>query len=193
LSGKCRALLLVAALTVAMVLPAMLHYWSEWSRSPVRAVIWLGEVVGIIALALILAPILLRALRALAWVYLAVGGLLARLILVTLAVISREQGGQAVFMDKRLLPTLSGWMRFGADEETVERSLAPELLAGWIVAAWPVVVLPLVLEETAPLLLVLLGVAPFICRHHRHRTIEVKNAVLRALENRDPLRAPAGP
>ena len=187
MSGRLRARLLIAAVAVIVMAPILIHYWDSWRQRPLGAAIWLGEIVGLIAIAFVLAPILLRVMRVAAWVYLAIGVFLARTIMVTLAMVHRDKGGEAqAFEQKRVLPALASWMRYGADEEAVKRSLTAERLTGWIVAAWPLVILPFILEETTPLLLVVIGVAPFIVRNYRTRTEEVKNAVSKAFQTEDP-------
>lgn len=178
MSAKTKSAISFVLVFSAIVAGIVAIKWDDWSEEPIQALYWTLEVLVIIGLSLLLAPLTFRVIKALLWVYLAVGTKLARLVLGNRAGQASEKGQtQEEFLNKPIFQIFLKWMRFGKDRESVDRALTPEELSGWIVAAWPLAILPLIFEEMLPFFLFPLGLAPFAGRQMKRRKEEVANVV----------------
>jgi hypothetical protein len=176
---KNRILFVVVCFFVEAVIVWM--NWSTWSDEPIEALYWALRVIALIAASLLLAPLVFRVLKALVWGYVAIGNGLARLFLGLFAENAAEKGrGAEDFLDQPLFRGFLGWMRFGDDRPFVDRALTPRRIIPWILFGWPLAVMPLLLEETLPFFLFLIGLAPFAMRQHRRRSAEVERRMVDA-------------
>lgn len=176
---KNRILFVVVCFFVEAVIVWM--NWSTWSDEPIEALYWALRVIALIAASLLLAPLVFRVLKGLVWGYVAIGNGLARLFLGLFAENAAEKGrGAEEFLDQPLFRGFLGWMRFGDDRPFVDRALTPRRIIPWILFGWPLAVMPLLLEETLPFFLFLIGLAPFAMRQHRRRSVEVERRMVDA-------------
>jgi len=158
----------------------------SWWHHPIGLLFWVVEVVGAIVGGLVFGPVIKLVVDGVLYVYVLIGTRLARLFLGNQAAQADERGEtQDSFVHTPLFQVsfvqwYLGYLHFGNDREAVDKSLTPERIAVWIIFGWPLAFAPLVLEETTPILLIVLGLAPVIARHLVRRRGEVENAISRA-------------
>ncbi|HSX14901.1 MAG TPA: hypothetical protein VLE72_03285 [Candidatus Saccharimonadales bacterium] len=183
MSAKTRGWIGFTLVFAAIIAAILVLNWSAWSDDPSRALIWCVEVGLLIGLSLLFAPLIFRIVKVVMWCYIKFGTFLARLILGNRAAQAAEQGVSLDdFLHKPLFRVYLRWMRFGDDREKVDNYLAPAQVSTWIIFGWPLAVLPLIFEETLPIFLIVLGLAPFAARHYARRRGEVESVIHNAFE-----------
>lgn len=189
MSAKKRISLSYIAVFIAIFAIILAIKLPGWWSDPRSGVAWVLEVLILITASVALSPITYRVMKLVVWLYANIGTLLARIVMSLSAALAHEQGKSTEeWLDHPMFTWLVSYMRFGSDRRSVERALTPRQIVQWIVYGWPIFLLPLILEETLPFFLILVGLAPVLARQSKRSAKLVDRTIDQAFNGRFRIR-----